>query len=337
MESPPAMLVARSMAETGNDDVGGLVGAGVSISASYTSGTVNGGDGNDDVGGLVGDGGRISISYASATVNGGDGDDNVGGLLGEGGFVIASYATGTANGGNDNDDVGGLVGEHNDAAITVSYASGTATGGDGNDNVGGLVGDQNDSITASYATGDVDGGTEDDNVGGLVGTHNSPISASYAVGNSDGGAGTADRVGSLIGFRDGTFTSTTSYGFGTSANGEITGEDDSGDRPSAASVATGTGRTGAALLLAPDPSDSTNTAVPATWNDADHNTLDAWDFGGTSDLPALHYADYDGDGTEYGCGGTSGTIATIPNTVPDGAGGTMTVNCGVTLLPGQGR
>ena len=181
-------------------------------------------------------------------------------------------------------------------------------------------------------------GNEDDDVGGLVGEQNSKIiTASYAVGNVDGGAGTGDRVGSLVGDRN-SGDDISSRGFGTSTNGELNGIDGSSSSPSDMSVASGTGRTGAALLRAPDPSDTTNTAVTATWNQASSNTADAWDFGSTSDIPALRYADYDGTGSNsYGCGTTTGSAVTIPSTAPDGAGGTITVNCGVTLLPGQGR
>ena len=325
----------------GDDNVGALVGLqSGDITTSYAAGdsTADGGEGSDDVGGLVGEQGNnssIASSYASGTVTGGTGagGDRVGGLVGlQSAPIIASYATGMASGGGGNDDVGGLVGEQNDPIIT-SYATGMATGGGGNDDVGALVGDQNNIITASYATGMVNGGIEDDNVGGLVGTSDSNITASYAVGNVDGDAGTDDRAGSLVGRRTGG-TIGASYGFGTSTNGETNGVDDSGDRPSAMSVASGTGRTGAALLLAPDDSDTTNTAVAAEWNQASNTTADAWDFGSTTQIPALRYADYDGTGTDYGCGTTGSTII-IPSTIPDGAGGTITVVCGETLLPGQ--
>ena len=333
----------------GRDVVGGLVGynSGTITNSYATTTTVDGGAGrNDSVGGLVGNNrGTIITSYATdITANGGAGiSDTVAALVGfqGSGTIIASYTSGTANGGaDDGSRVGGLVGT-SAGVIIASYSTATADGSAGDkDRVGGLMGSGfgDSTIIASYATGTATGGADDeDRVGGLAGVFEGDVIASYAIGNADGGSGSSDSANSLRG--SGATPLSSSYGFGIILNNEVIGGGFSGsaDRPSAASVATGTGRTGAALLLAPDPSDSTNTAVPATWNDADHNTLDAWDFGGTSDLPALHYADYDGDGTEYGCGGTSGTIATIPNTVPDGAGGTMTVNCGVTLLPGQGR
>ena len=337
---------------SGGDRVGGLVGynSGTITNSYATTTTVDGGaSDSDNVGGLVGNNrGTIITSYATdITANGGAGRSGaVAVLVGfhdRDAIIIASYASGTATGGaDDGSRVGGLVGT-SAGVIIASYSTATADGSGGKqDRVGGLMGSSQSSgsIIASYATGTATGtatggADNEDQVGGLAGNSDGDVTASYAIGNADGGSGIIDIIGSLIG--DGIGISS-SYGFGVALNGSPTPRSNgSSDRPSATSVASGTGRTGAALLLAPDPSDITNTAVPATWNDADHNTLDAWDFGGTSDIPALRYADYDGDGTEYGCGGTSGTIATIPNTVPDGAGGTMTVNCGTTLLPGQGR
>ena len=321
------------------DGVGGLVGWNTgSINASYATGDVDGGDGNNDrVGGLVGynDGGTITASYATGTVDGGTGDyDGVGGLVGyNNGIITASYATGNADGG---EIVGGLVG-YNNSIITASYATGTADGGDDNgiDLVGGLAGYNGGAITASYATGDADGGDgNNDRVGGLAGLSNGTVTVSYATGTADGGGGTGDSAGALVGWNP-SGTITASYGFGLSVHGEIYGTDDSGDRPNDPSVAIGTGRTGAALLLAPDPSDSTNTAVSATWNQASSTALSAWGFGTTTEIPVLRYADYDGSGTVYGCSSTTGSTATIPATVPNGRGGITSVICGTTLLPGQ--
>ena len=326
----------------GSDNVGGLVGfansGGVSISNSYASGMVNGGAGaySDNVGGLVGKTQSSTITasyYTTGTVSGGDGNDDVGGLVGDGAGIIASYASGRVNGGDGNDKVGGLVGDG--SRITASYASATVNGQGGNDKVGGLVG-EGSAITASYATGAVNGGNEDDKVGGLVGEQSdSTITASYAISNVDGGAGAADMAGSLVG--DNTSGSiVASYGFGTSTNSEADGADGSADRPAAASVAAGMGRIGAASLLAPDENDMTNTAVGAAWNQASSSTLDAWHFGSTTELPALRYADYDDANAAYSCTAVStGTTVIIPSTAPDGNGGTITVVCGETLLPGQ--
>ena len=55
--------------------------------------------------------------------------------------------------------------------------------------------------------------------------------------------------------------------------------------------------------------------TPTSW------ALGAWDFGSTSQTPALKYADYDGVGTVYSC-------SNYPSTSP-------TLICGTTLLGGQ--
>ena len=332
---------------SGNSDrVGGLVGYnnGSTITASYATGTADGGDGNlNSVGGLVGQSsGTITASYATGDADGGDGNlESVGGLVGQSsGTITASYATGDADGGDGNlDSVGGLVGQSS-GTITASYATGDADGGDGgNDSVGGLVGHKiRGTITASYATGDVSGGGAGDDVGGLVGNNSATIIASYATGDADGGAGTNDRVGGLVG-RNSTLTSTTatatvtttgtttaSYGFGTLTNVDTAGVDDSGNRPSGV-LGVGSGPNGARLLTAAN--------AGAEWNSAASNSASAWIFGTTTDIPTLRYADYDDSGTVYGCGTTTGSTATIPTTVPNGSGGTATVTCDTTPLPGQ--
>ena len=328
------------------------------ITSSYVhNSTTNGGGGSfDDIGGLVGQNtGSIIASYAhSSTVNGGeDGFDDTGGLVGQNnGNIIASYViNGTLNGGEGSSDhVGGLVGM-NIGTIIASYThSSTVNDGQGtSDRVGGLVGQSSGTIIASYADGIADGGTDSyDIVGGLVGhnaNNNASVIASYATATADGGTGTGDRVSSLVGVNSETLigitpptttdgTITASYGFGTIVNADRTGTDDSGDRPSAVG-SSGSGIAGARQLTAPG-ADAT-TAVASQWNDDDQNTQDAWHFGTTGQAPALQYADYDGAGTEYGCGTTTGTIATIPSVVPDGMGDTITIVCGTTLLPGQER
>ena len=280
------------------DFVGGLVGLSVgSITASYATGDADGGDGDQDfVGGLMGYQyqGSIAASYATGDAHGGDGDqDYVGGLMGVQyqGLITASYATGDADGGDGNGDrVGGLVGQ-SQGSITASYATGDADGGDGDydyDSVGGLVGIQHQgSITASYATGDADGGDgDDDRVGGLVGWQSGDSSittASYATGDADGGVGQNDSVGGLVGLQEGG-SITASYGFGGTIGGESVGSDGS-STPQGVSTA-------AQLTVA-------NTG--SAWNDADSNTLGAWDFGTNNQVPVLNYADYDGAGNTFDC------------------------------------
>ena len=275
------------------DFVGGLVGylSRGSITASYATGAAAGGDGSYDfVGGLVGwqDGGSITASYATGAAAGGAGlYDHVGGLVGQqrGGSITASYATAAADGGaGDRDRAGGLVGV-GEGAITASYATGAADGGNGHyDSVGGLVGwNNNGSIAASYATGAAAGSAgNNDYVGGLVGFQSGgPITASYATGVAAGGSGNSDYVGGLVGFQS--FGSiTASYGFGV-AVGEVAGS------------AGSTKPVGTAAQL-------TAANAGPSWNNAGNNTLDAWDFGTETQIPALKYGDYDDGGAVFDCG-----------------------------------
>ena len=274
------------------------------ITASYATGTIDS-SGSPVLaestitiisGGLVGvNDGDIIASYAAVTVTGSPGDDLVGGLAGTGtsGVIIASYATGHVGGGDGNDDVGGIIGESIGSAIIASYyAIGNVTGAAGDDNVGGVAGEASSStnITASYATSLVDGGantaTGTDNVGGLVGSNSGEI--------------------------------TSSYGFGSTANGNVFIEDRHDDF-----------MVGAGHLQIATPGITVSYAGDE-WNSADSDTLNAWDVGDTLQPPALRYADYDGAGPDYSCD-------MFPDTIP---GTTMplvcdTVNSMFTLLPGQ--
>ena len=298
------------------DNVGGLVGLQFdgSITASYATGSVDGGSHRDAIGGLVGlqFDGSITGSYATGSIDGEDGSDSVGGLVGDStGSITASYATGSVDGGEGTRNlVGGLVGtQQDDGNITGSYATGAVDGGDGSDDAGGLVGASSGSITASYAAGAVDGGDGTDRIGGLVGQHgDGSITASYATGSVDGGAG-IDRIGGLVGFQSGGSIITASYGFGAIVNGET--PNTLGAPPTGVS---------SAINL-------TSTNTPTSWNDATKATKDAWDFGTSSQIPALKYADYDG-------AGTTGTAYYCDSVTPTPASGISIPNCG-TLLLGQ--
>ena len=308
-----------------NDRVGGLVGdnTGGTITASYVTGSVNGGGDNDDyVGGLVGNnnGGTITASHATASVHGGDEttdeEDRVGGLVGnnDAGRIIASYATGNTDGGSGNmDRIGGLVGNNANGTIIASYARGNANGGGGDrDLVGGLVGYNTGLITASYASGKADGGIRNqDSVGGLVGENlGGTITASYASGNADGGdengdGSSDDNVGGLVGnYRSGTITE--SYAFGSRLDGAFT--DSRGTPPSGVTSAQGL----------------TAANAGASWNNPSEGTAGAWNFGTTSEYPALVYADYDGVGTRYSCDN-------YPEEIP----GTVTSGNAVSLVCGN--
>ena len=285
--------------------------------------------------------GTIVASYASnGTINGNAATEGYfGGLVGlNTGTIVASYVTGytlsITSGSFTN--VGGLVG-NNINRIIASYAnSSVAVGQGGTSAVGGLVGynfapastvtllnPTVGTIIAGYATGTVtDGAGNNSRIGGLVGLNEkSRISASYATVNITDGTGTSTG-GALVGVRI-SDTVTASYGFGTVTLDTVNTH---GAPPS--------GTTTAALLAAPNPDDSTNTAVDAIWNDANSTTFNAWDFGDNTQPPALRYADYDGAGTEYGCGTTTGSIATIPSIIATPTG-PMSITCGSTLLLGQ--
>ena len=247
--------------------VGGLVGDarfGSSIRESHATGTVSGGGGY--VGGLAGYADSINRSYATGAVTGGGG--YVGGLAGYAGSIGGSYATGTVTGGGDR--VGGLAGDA--GSIGGSYATGTVAGS--GDRVGGLAGDAG-SISASYATGTVTGNFR---VGGLVGQTGGNTSYSYAIGKVSG----TGVVGGLIG--DNTGTVTDSY-WDTVTSGQSHSDGGRGKMTSELQLPTG------------------YTGIYANWNvdlddrDRDRNPMtggdDPWDFGMSSQYPALKYGGLD--------------------------------------------
>ncbi len=320
---------------TGSDQsvIGGLVGIqnGGSISASYATGIADGGSGLEDVGGLVGiqNNGSISASYATGNVNGGRRQGNTGGLVGNqnGGNISASYATGNVNGRLGGFDyTGGLVGFQNGGSIIASYATGDVDDDGGNfDYVGGLVGNQEGgSISASYATGNADGGDGDsDRAGGLVGSVESggSVVASYATGNADGGDGVSDYASGLIGRRLFGGNVVASYGFGSNAGGEIGGLEGT-ERPVGVS---------SAMDLTAENADS-------AWNSASSGTLGAWDFGDSTQLPALVFNDYDGasTGTDYSVlfARLTTLTALIPNQRPTTSPQIGTANTDIQLSSG---
>jgi len=243
---------------SGNYYVGGLAGVSYgTIDNAHTDGIISGARHN--VGGLVGrNGGSIANSYAAAEVFAGG--DEAGGLVGSnGGAISASYATGGVNAANSYDRVGGLVG-NNRGAIAGSYATGNVNGGY---YTGGLAGDSDGSITASYATGDVSGGLE---VGGLVGRNNTngKIKESYAIGKV---VGTGSSVGGLIG-------RVVSHKYGAVADSYWDIETSGHTHGNSGSIGKTTEE-----LQAP----TENTGIYANWNP------DYWDFGNSSQYPALKY------------------------------------------------
>ena len=159
---------------TGNDLVGGLVGANAgTISASFSSAKISG---ITHAGGLVGlmfDSGRITNSYSSGNVSGFSTAIIIGGLVGQNqnGAITNSYATGNVSGVNF---IGGLLGADSGSStsgtITNSYAFGEVTGT--GSSIGGLVGQSLSIITHSFWNSSV-------NTYGLVGL-GIGSSASYA-------------------------------------------------------------------------------------------------------------------------------------------------------------
>ena len=293
-----------------------------------------GGRNDDRVGGIVGsNGGTIVGSYASGgSVTGANGLDNdIGGLVGHSnGTIIASYAAVDVrdNSPLNKGEIGGLVGTAiAGGTVIASYASGIVDGGSiGSNGVGGLIGVHSDTIIASYASGAV---SDTRIAGGLVGSGSILLTASYASGNineniSNGVAGT---LGAFIGGS----TINASYGFGS-----IPTDGTLGSAGTAKPTVDGTEDT-AVITMAEQ---LTLTNAGAIWNDADSDTLNAWDFGDSDQAPALRYADYDGTDTDYGCIDASNPTSTgtivIPAVVASPSG-PLEIVCGETLLPGQGR
>ena len=285
---------------TGNNRVGGLVGANLSggtIINSYAIGAVSG---SINVGGLVGangisvgghlvNGGTVAHSYATGSVSG---KRSVGGLVSVNwdGTITNSYATGAVSGGAG---VGGLV-SYNSGGITNSYATGSVSGSNW---IGGLVGaNWGGTITNSYATGRVIGSGA--TIGGLVGFNNGgTITNSYATGAV---TGEDDEVGGLVGGNDEGGTITNSYatgtvsGSGSSSNvGGLVGLNSSGTiENSYWDINTSGIRTGGSTEMRKTTEQLQSPVMPGpTMNDTYYDwSIDDWDFGTTKQYPAVKYA-----------------------------------------------
>ena len=146
---------------------GDILDPGGTINNCYSEGVVSG---YRVLGGLCGGNrqGTISNSYATGSVIGGDNSSTLGGLCGHNeGTITNCYANSAVNGGSS---VGGLCGI-NASTITNCYSEGSVTGEDGSLNLGGLCGIKriNGTINNCYATGSVTGGAGSANLGGLCG------------------------------------------------------------------------------------------------------------------------------------------------------------------------
>ena len=265
---------------TGTEAAGALVGENQGLLIGVrSSGQVSG---ELHVGGLVGLNLRlVYLSRSSAAVTGNRPPLSpgtiiaffgvpaaTGGLVGYNtGYVVYSYATGPVT---SDSHAGGLVGYHYSKLINASYATGPVTGSP----AGGLVGTigtpfNEATIRASYATGSV----ESRIAGGLVGHlyDEGTITASYATGR------VTRNEGGLVGY-DERGTVTSSY-WDTRTSGQGSGSP-------------GSGRTTAQLQ-----SPRSYSGIYASWNvdlDGDGSNDDPWNFGTSSQYPALK-ADMDGD------------------------------------------
>ena len=242
------------------------------------------------IGGLVGrNEGTIQKSYATGNIdyNSGNGNNRVGGLVGSSieGTIQNSYATGNVGGsgsgsGGSLNRVGGLVGR-NEGTIQNSYATGNINGGDETDSeFGGLVGRNDITIQNSYATGNVGGsGSGLNRVGGLVGRNDGTIQNSYATGNVNaGGAGDNSEVGGLVG-----------------SNGNVGTTIQNSYRNSNASISGGTINTAGT---------SKTVAELRTCTDVEYTgwSTNDWEFGTTSEYPALRSYKDDGSEGDLLCG-----------------------------------
>ena len=278
-----------------SSNVGGLVGSGrnnrnphailalgSNIISSYVTGVSV--SGRLRVGGLIGDGRGAAITSSYAEVDSVSGsraiaDSDVGGLVGQGerAAIISSYVTGrTVMGGSNN--VGGLVGYGIGATITTSYVQDVSVSG--SNNIGGLLGQgQNAIITSSYVGDGVTlsaaGVGGNGNAGGLLGAGDDvTIKTSYSAAGSISANG--EDVGGLVASVGvgGAINPASSNSYWDSQTSGITG----------GSVAGKIEARTTAQLINPTSSDA---GIYSTWKDRCASGFPAWDFGTTSEYPAL--------------------------------------------------
>ena len=177
--------------------------------------------------------------------------------------VINANVTGT------NDRVGILIGT-NWGEVVACYTTGSVTGTGSNAiRYGGLVGWSIGSISSSYSTASV---SAQEDTGGLLGTkaNTGSVTNSYSTGRVSG----TKNIGGLIGVSEsGTGTVTASY-WDTQTSNRSTS-------------AAGTGQTTSGLQ-----SLTGYTGIYAAWNanlDGQSGNDDPWDFGTSSQYPALKY------------------------------------------------
>ena len=216
---------------------------------------------------VAADGGTVrNVRLESVALSG---ETQVGRLAGQSSGTLSGIrVTGNVTGRNA---VGGLVGASGATGVisSDSHAAARVTGtpppSDGVRDVGGLAGVNRGAVQGSYATSSVSDRT--DNNGGLVGFLNGgSIVASYAVGSVVAGG----NGGGLVGHH-GAGTVTASY-WDRQASGNATSF--AGQDKTTSELQEPTGYTG----------------IYAGWNvdlDGDGNADDPWDFGTTTQYPAL--------------------------------------------------
>ena len=302
---------------TGGVNAGGLAGSNYgTVALSYSDARVmcfQVSGHRSAAGGLVADnGGTITSSRAMGRVYCEEG--TAGGLIGiANGSISGSYATGNVSSGRSGGS-GGLVGIVGGANISSSFATGNVSGG----HAGGFAGyNEAGNITSSYATGRVSG-LEGGNAGGFLAENYGTVATSYAAGRVFGEYG---YTGGFVAYNAASvkFSYTTSDvrltgsddsvpigGFVAANEGDVTGGYWLRELPVRyAGVGEGStdGIKGMSATQLQSPTDYAG--IYANWlidldnvdGDYDETTGkdDFWDFGTSSDYPAVKM-DVDGDG-----------------------------------------
>ena len=244
-------------------------------------------------GGLVGiNNGTLAGCHATGTVTAAGRLSDAGGLAGENrkdGTISGCYATGDSTGVNDS---GGLVGSNIWGTINSCYATGTAMSTRALGSAGGLAAYNNGTINSCYATGTAEGTETGISVGGLVGYNDRVINNCYATGKVTEAAGSSVGIvpGVLIGARWGT-TRNSYFNYETSGRSFI---DDHAQ--STAALQGPMGYTGIYEDWNTDVDDGLRMGIDNGMAAGDPEADDPWDFGTSTQYPALR-VDFDGDGT----------------------------------------
>ena len=263
----------------------GLVGSGVTIEDSYTTGRVRAGESATD----------------SVTFNGPGGNSHVGGLVGDlDGKVVSSYSLADVTAYTEGATyaglgvAGGLTGYvSSTGSIDASYAAGsvvadTRTVNAGFAHAGGLAGYVGGAVRASYARGDATayydasvttGIFGDVYAAGLVAVQEANITASFSTGASTATGDGTTGTGGLVASKKTAGSTTDSY-WDTATSGTT-------------SSATGTGKT-TSELQTPTAYGTQNTDIYKDWNlnlDGVSGGDDPWDFGTAYQYPTLKYSE----------------------------------------------